>query len=169
MRWLETDRASRCSDTVADMTADVLTVYYSLPMELKVALLKKPHGTVPAELVPRLSELPGTAAAQTIWLSNSPSDAAFTLHGELPDRLDNIRVLLDLWWSNLDFKVQNHLIENRDSELDSHYKGAIMHAGDGKPDGLIVAVVQDQNTGRFRLPPPVGIYLELKAREAEVM
>ena len=56
------------ADTVADMTNDSLAVYYSLPMDLKVVLLNNPHGTVPAQLVPRLSELPGTTAAgHAIW------------------------------------------------------------------------------------------------------
>jgi hypothetical protein len=147
------------------MTNDALAVYHSLPMDVKVVLLKKPHGTVPAQLVPRLSELPGTTAAQTIWVSNPPSDTGFTLHGELPDRLDSIRAHLGQWWSTLDPEVQNYLIENRDSELDGHYKGAVMCAGDGSPDGLIVAVVQDEKTGQFRLPPIVDVYVELKARE----
>jgi hypothetical protein len=124
------------------------------------------NGAVPAQLVPRLSELPGTTAAQTIWLSNPPSDTGFTLHGELPDRLDSVRAHLNQWWSNLDPDVQNYLIENRDSELDSHYKGAVMAAGDGKPEGLIVAVVQDDKTGRCRLPTMVDVYVEMKAREA---
>ena len=147
------------------MTHDALAVYSSLPMDLKVVLLRKPHGTVPAQLVPRLSQLPGTAAAQAIWLSNPPSDTGFTLHGELPDKLDSIRAHLDQWWSNLDPEVQDYLIKNRDCELDGHYKGAIMCAGDGRPDGLIVAVVQDNKTGRFRLPPIVDVYVEMKGPE----
>ena len=113
----------------------------------------------------RLSQLPDTyAASQAIWLSNPPRDTEFTLHGELPDKLETIRIHLDQWWSNLDPEVQAYLNENRDGELDGDYKGAVMRAGDGEADGLIVAVVQDNKTGRFRLPPIVDVYVEMHAR-----
>ncbi len=62
-------------------------------------------------------------------------------------------------------EVQNYLIENRDGELDADYKAAVMDAGDGNLDGLIVAVVQDNNTEKFRLPPIVDVYVEMKARD----
>lgn len=148
------------------MSDEALSVYCDLPMDVKVALVERPHGTVPAALVPKLNKLPSTFAAMTVWTSNPPSSSdAFTLHGELPDRLERIREHLDQWWSNLDTEVQGYLIENRKGELDGHYKGAVMCAGDGRPDGLIVLVVQDENTGRFRLPPIIDVYVELKARQ----
>ncbi|GAY14187.1 hypothetical protein [Mycobacterium sp. shizuoka-1] len=150
------------------MTDNVLDVYRSLPMDVKVTLLERPHGAVPKELVPRLSRLSGTSlAGPAIWLSNPPGSdpGGFTLHGELPDRLEVIRALLDHWWSTLDAEVRDHLVENRNGELDGQYKDAVMCVGDGKPGGLIVAVVQDNKTGRFRLPAIVDVYAEMKARE----
>lgn len=157
------------SDTVTSMTDDVLAVYRSLPMDVKVTLLERPHGAVPKELVPRLSRLAGTGVAgPAVWLSNPPSrnSGGFTLHGELPDRREVIRELLDHWWSTLDSEVKDHLVGNRNGEVDGHYKGAVMCAGDGRPDGLIVAVVQDDKTGRFRLPALVDVYVEMRARKA---
>jgi hypothetical protein len=150
------------------MTNDALAVYYTFPMKLKVDLLDNPHGRVPADLIPRLSQVPGTSAvSQAVWLSNPPRDPGFRLAGELPDQLEHARIHLDNWWETLDPEVRDHFIENRDSEIDGHFKGAVMCAGDGKPDGLIVAVVQDEKTGGFRLPPMVDVYVELKARQSE--
>ena len=150
------------------MSDNALSVYCDLPMDLKVALLEKPHGTVPAGLVPRLSKLPSTFAAMTTFFSNASlpdSDSAFTLHGDLPDKLEGIREHLDHWWSNLDADVQQYLIQNRNNELDGAYKAAVMSAGDGKPEGLIVAVVQDTNSGAFRLPPIIDVYVEMIGRK----
>ncbi|SEH75038.1 hypothetical protein SAMN04489835_3630 [Mycolicibacterium rutilum] len=148
------------------MTEDALSVYRSLTsMDVKVALMVSPHGPVPAQLVPKLSQLRGTAAVQSTWPSNRQPNEPFTLQGELPDRLERIRQHLDQWWSKVGPEVQNYLIENRDGELDADYKAAVMDAGDGNLDGLIVAVVQDNNTEKFRLPPIVDVYVEMKARD----
>ncbi|STZ43559.1 Uncharacterised protein [Mycolicibacterium gilvum] len=39
-----------------------------------------------------------------------------------------------------------------------------MSAGDGTADGLIVAVVQDNHTEKFRLPAIVAAYVEMVSR-----
>jgi hypothetical protein len=55
-------------------------------------------------------------------------------------------------------------MEHRNSELiGENYRAAIMRAGDDKPDGLIVAVVQDEKTKVFGLPPLIRAYVELKS------
>lgn len=149
------------------MSDEALAVYCDLPMNVQVTLLERPHGPVPGELVPKLSRIPSTYAAMTTFMANPShpdSDSAFTLHGELPDRLERIRERLDQWWSTLDTEVQDHLVANRHSDIDGHYKGAVMSAGDGTADGLIVAVVQDNQTEKFRLPAIVAAYVEMVSR-----
>jgi hypothetical protein len=46
----------------------------------------------------------------------------------------------------------------------SQYSGRSFEDDPRKPPP-IVAIVTDQTTGRFRLPPILAVYLELKARE----
>ncbi|ADT97177.1 hypothetical protein [Mycolicibacterium gilvum] len=133
------------------MSDEALSIYCDLPMDV----------------VPRMSELPSTFAAMTTFISNAAlpdGDSAFTLHGDLPDRLEAIRERLDHWWSSLDTEAQQYLIQNRNNELDGTHKAAVMSAGDGRAEGLVVSVVQDTNTGAFRLPPVVDVYVEMVSR-----
>ena len=100
-----------------------------------------------------------------MFTSNPSSDTGFVLSDRFVKRLIDIRNHLDRWWETLDPEVRDYFIQHRDSEMDPHYKGAVMCAGDGKLDGLIVAVVDNPKNGEFVLPSPVRAYVELQAHQ----
>jgi hypothetical protein len=146
------------------MAEDALAVYRSLAsMDAKIALLANPYGPVPPQLIPRLEQLRGTYLVQASWPSNGQPNEPFTLRGELPDRLEQVRQHLDRWWSGLDPDVKSHLIEHRNKELDERYEQTISAAEDNSI-GLVVVLVHDNKTRGFRLPPLLDVYVEMKAR-----
>jgi hypothetical protein len=54
--------------------------------------------------------------------------------------------------------------------LASKYAEMVTAAGDGPlrdPGALVVAIVRDGTTGRFRLPPIVQVFVEWKAQEGD--
>jgi hypothetical protein len=145
------------------MADKALDVYFNLAMEDKVRLLKNPHGRLSPGLVQRLSRFPGTVAGEAVFTSNEPKGTGFRLSPSLAGQLDHIEGYLDEWWTGLDPEDQDHLIEHRAEQLAAEYAPVVLAAGDGKPEGLIVAVVRDNKTGRFRLPPMIRVYVELQA------
>ena len=79
-----------------------------------------------------------------MFTSNPSSDTGFVLSDRFVKRLIDIRNHLDRWWETLDPEVRDYFIQHRDSEMDPHYKGAVMCAGDGKLDGLDVVARRRQ-------------------------
>lgn len=142
--------------------ADAMDLYSKLPMDDKVRLLKNPHGRLSPGLMQRLNRLPVTVSGDAVFTSNEPTGTGFRLSASLAERLDHIDSHLEEWWTNLDPEDQDHLIEHRVEELDAEYAELVLAAGDGKPEGLIVAIVRD-SAGRFRLPGMVAVFVEMKA------
>jgi hypothetical protein len=74
---------------------------------------------------------------------------------------------LDRWWQRLDADERAELIEYRHDELSADLWRTVMNAEPLEPDQPpIIAVVSDARTGRFRLPPVLAEYTELKANSA---
>jgi len=87
----------------------------------------------------------------------------------LADILDHHRRQLDRWWQDLTPEKHAYLIKYRDGELDKDYADTVQAASTNPlndPNALVVIVARDlKNNGRFRLPPMVDVYVEMKARE----
>jgi hypothetical protein len=145
-------------------TSEDLSLFYKFPLDDQVALLGDPDGRLSPPLVRRLSHSAGSVRSHAIFTSNPSSDTGFVLSDRFKETLTAVCSHLDQWWECLDPEVRDHFIRHRSSGIDGHYKGAVMCAGDGRPDGLIIGVVQDKKTGQFRLPPPIDAYVELQAR-----
>lgn len=71
---------------------------------------------------------------------------------------------LDRWWQRLKADERAELIEHRHDELSANLWQTVMNAEPLEPDRPpMIAVVSDTRTGRFRLPPVLAEYVELKA------
>lgn len=123
-----------------------------LTMDDQVALLNRPHD-LPDDLVQRLQRARDVSVTDT-----------------LADTLDYQRGQLDRWWEDRTPEQQAYLIEQRAGELDEDYADTVQAASAdpvNDPNALVVVVVRDlKNNNRFRLPPMVDVYVEMKTRES---
>jgi hypothetical protein len=144
---------------------DMSWFHQVLTMDEQVHLLGRPHGQLPAGLVERLLNRPGVV--QTWWFAADPEGSkTVMLAPQAAIKLDGQRAQLDWWWSRLTVPERTYLIDNRDGELDAKYADIVHSAGEtplNEPPALRVVVVKDDD--RFRLPPTVRVYVEMKARE----
>jgi hypothetical protein len=90
---------------------------------------------------------------------------------DLPASVAGILDQLDLWWEDLTSEQQAYLIKYRAGELDGDYADTVQAASStdpaNGPNGLVVVVVRDlKNNNRFKLPPMVDVYVEMKARDS---
>jgi hypothetical protein len=89
---------------------------------------------------------------------------------DLPASVADVFDQLDGWWEALTSEQQAYLIKYRAGELDEDYADTVQAASAdpaNDPNGLVVVVVRDlKNNNRFRLPPMVDVYVEMKARES---
>ena len=144
------------------MADDVLAVYLELEMGDKVRLLRNPHGRLSPRLVDVLSRTPVNGSA--LFTSDEPKGTGFRLSRVLAEQLDHIDGQLEEWWTDLDPDDQNQMLEHGGQELDAAYAALVLAAGDGDYDEL-VAELEQNSEGAFRLPAIIEVFLEKKADE----
>ncbi|ORV90672.1 hypothetical protein AWC11_12070 [Mycobacterium interjectum] len=140
-----------------------LTWFHRLSMDDKVHLLRDPYGALPPRLVDQFLSRPGVVG--TYWMSQI-SSTRWTLVPAEAARIADQRDQLEWWWSHIDDADQAYLVEHRSEELPKEYASVVTSAGStGSNPALVVVMVADNRTGRFRLPLMVDVFVELKARD----
>jgi hypothetical protein len=127
------------------------------------------------QLRKRFGDLTDKALAWFNDASRSSAQKATALRNrDVPASVIDVLGQLDRWWKRWEGKTfrddktfRDALIEQRAEELGAEYEQIVLDANEDDPrkPPPIVAIVTDQTTGRFRLPPILAVYLELKARE----
>jgi hypothetical protein len=150
-----------------DDNHDNLPWFHQFTMDERVHLMGRPRAHLPAGLAERLLNPPGVEAW---WWTADPENAIQMLAPQAAAKLEDQRRQLDWWWSHLSDADRAYMIENRDGELDGSYVDIVQSASEtplNEPPALRVVVAKDcNNDNRFRLPPMVRVFVELKAREA---
>ena len=134
-----------------------------LSLDDQVGLMSHPHADLPTDLVQRLMAR-RVSVVGTTWLSQQ-SQTRWMIQPSLADELDDRRLQLDQWWQRRSPEERAALIQHRAEEFGDDYRQLIMDANPDPREPAIVAIVADNRTGRFRLPPLLTVFLELKARE----
>lgn len=153
--------------SVPSMTDDKsLAWFHRLSMDEKVQLLRDPHGALPAPLVTRLVQKLGTdnpGVYTTQWPGNGNPSTGFRLQPSEASKLEAQREQLERWWDQLADHDRAYLVEHRTDELPGGYAPLVRRAQHDPV--LIVCIVSDNRTGRFRLPLMVDVFVELQARD----
>jgi hypothetical protein len=77
---------------------------------------------------------------------------------------DEQKAYLERWWQRRSDAERAALIEHRREEFSADYWPIVMEAEPVEPNQPpIVAIVSDNRTGRFRLPPIIVEHLEHRA------
>ena len=138
--------------------------YQQLTLDEQVELLAKPGRALPGKIAERLLKRPGVTT--TYWLSND-GPRPWMLTPSTGRKLAGARDQLDFWWQNLDADQKSHLLENRDGHFDRDFKDVVQGANRdpfNDPDAYLVVIVQDANNAhRFKLPPVIRAYVEMRA------
>jgi hypothetical protein len=139
--------------------------FYRLSMDEKVTLLRDPYGTLPAGLIEHLLERPGVVG---IYWATQDGPTRWILTPEAAKELSAAGHQLEWWWDRLDDDAQAHLIAHRRDEIDGRYASLVSDASGTAPDpALVVVMVSDNRTGRFRLPQMVDVFVEMQAGNGE--
>jgi hypothetical protein len=137
--------------------------FHRLSMDDKVRLLRNPDGALPPELVEQFLHNPGVYTSY--WVSEGSPDR-WALTPEASRKLNAQRDQLDWWWSRVEPADQAYLVAHRAEELSGEYADLVMNASStAEHAALVVVMVRDNRTGRFRLPHMMDVFVELQARD----
>lgn len=165
VRWIGAG-LSPTAASVPSMTDDnSLAWFHRLSIDDKVLLLRDPHGKLPERLVVQLGRLgaDGPGVLTNAYFPANGGPTGFHVSGSEASRLEAQREQLERWWDHLSGDDRSYLIEHRADELPAEYAALVRQAH--LEPVLIVAIVSDNRTGRFRLPPMIDVFVELQARE----